>query len=61
MDNLRGNKRAWVLFMGSIPKDGINEEKFFVYHLENMGKRIDYFGIPWISSVYLYDLSGTEL
>ncbi len=59
LDLLNGKNRVWILFSGTsnITKDGINEERFFVYHLESMGKRLDFFGEPGISSVYLYDLS----
>jgi hypothetical protein len=58
LDRLKGNQRVWILFTSAIIKDGINEEKFFIYHLENMGKQLDFFGNPGVSSVYLYDLSG---
>jgi len=58
LERLKGNKRVWVLFTGTIPKDGIIEEKFFVYYLKTMGKQLDFFGRPGVSSVYLYDLSG---
>lgn len=57
LGQLQGNKRVWFLFARAIPKDGINEEKFFVYTLENMGKQLDFFGIPGVSTCYLYDLS----
>jgi len=58
LDRLKGNRRVWILFTGTIPRDGITEEKFFIYHLETIGKRLDFFGRPGISSVYLYDLSN---
>jgi hypothetical protein len=57
LERLRGYKRVWVLFTSAIPRDGIIEERFFIYHLENMGKRLGFFGEPGVSSVYLYDLS----
>lgn len=58
LERLRGYKRVWVLFTSAIPRDGIIEERFFVYRLENMGRRLDFFGETGVSSVYLYDLSG---
>ncbi len=58
LDRLKGNKRVWILFTGTIPKDGITEEKFFLFHLETIGKRLDSFGRAGIAAVYLYDLSG---
>lgn len=61
LDRLKGNKRVWVLFTGNIPKDGIIEEKFFIYHLETIGKQLDMFGRTGISSTYLYDLSEEAL
>ena len=57
LGRLKGNKRVWILFTGTIPKDGVTEEKFFTYHLETIGKRLDTFGRPGVSAVYLYDLS----
>lgn len=59
LDQLKGRKRVWVLFTMAVPKDGILEEKFFVYHLETIGNQLDSFGNPGVSSVYLYDLRGT--
>jgi hypothetical protein len=60
IDKLKGHKRVWVLFTSNIVKDGINEEKFFVYHLDTTGKRLDSFGRPGIAAVYLYDLSSAS-
>jgi 4-amino-4-deoxy-L-arabinose transferase-like glycosyltransferase len=60
LHKLSGNKRVWVLFTSNIIKDGINEEKFFVYNLEISGKRLDSFGRSGIANVYLYDLSGEK-
>lgn len=61
LNKLKGRKRIWVLFSSSVPKAGINEENFFVYHLETIGEKLDSFGHAGISSVYLYDLSGETL
>ncbi len=60
LNQLKGRKRVWVLFTSVIVKDGINEEKFFIYHLEKTGKRLDSFGRSGIAVVYLYDLSDTS-
>lgn len=61
LNQLKGRERVWVLFTAAIPKDGIVEEKFFVYHLESMGKKMDFFGSPGKGTVYLYDLSSNSL
>lgn len=61
LNKLKGRKRIWVLFSSGVPKAGIHEEKFFIYHLETIGKKIDSFGRAGISAVYLYDLSGETL
>jgi hypothetical protein len=57
LDQLKGKKRVWLLFTAAIPKDGIDEEKFLVYHLETIGEQLDFIGHSGISAVYLYDLS----
>lgn len=51
LNRLRGKKRVWILFSHSH-----NDESFFLYHLDNMGKRLDSFKTAG-ASVYLYDLS----
>jgi len=61
LDRLKGNKRVWVLFTRHIPKDGIIEEKYYLYHLETNGKRLDYYGHSGKTAVYLYDLSTNEV
>jgi hypothetical protein len=58
LNKLKGNRRVWILFTSKIYKDDIPEEKFFLLHLDKIGKRLDFFGRSGISSVYLYDLSG---
>jgi hypothetical protein len=58
LNKLKGRKRAWILFTESISKDGMNEEKFFTYYLDTIGKRLDSHGQPGVSSVYLYNLDG---
>jgi len=57
LDRLKGKKRVWVLFTTEIMKDGISEEKFFVHHFEGIGRKLDSYGKPGVSSAYLYDLS----
>jgi len=57
LDQLKGHRRVWVLFTRYTPKDGIVEEKFITYHLEKIGKKLDFYGSSGVSSVYLYDLS----
>jgi len=57
LDQLKGKKRVWVLFTRYTPKDGIVEEKFFIYHLDTIGTRLDFYGSSGVSDVYLYDLS----
>lgn len=56
LNKLKGRGRVWVLFSSNVPKEGINEEKFYLYYLETLGKRLDSFGRAGISAVYLYDL-----
>lgn len=58
LNRLRGNKRVWFLFShGHVSKvTGVDEEKFFLYYLDSMGKRIDHFKGDG-AAVYLYDLS----
>ena len=56
MDKLSGNKRVWVLFSHIWNGSGVNEEKYFLNHLNSMGKRLDALKKTG-ASVYLYDLS----
>ena len=57
LNKLRGKKRVWVLFTENIVQGGIKDEKFFLYHLDSIGKRIASFGRSGLAVVYLYDLS----
>lgn len=57
INELKGYKRVWVLFSSIVSKEGINEEKFLKYHLDTIGKQLNFFGYPGVSAVYLYDLS----
>jgi hypothetical protein len=60
LDKLDGNKRVWLLFSHVIKFRGVDEEKFFLYYLDSIGKRINHFKSDG-AAVYLYDLSdGTH-
>lgn len=57
LDKLRGNKRVWILFAHiPPPRAGISDESFFVYYLNGMGTKLDYFKST-DSAVYLYNFS----
>lgn len=58
LNGLRGHKRVWVLFSHVCTWRGVDEEKFFIFHLNSIGKQLDYFAAPG-ASVYLYDLDGS--
>lgn len=65
LDTLRGNDRVWFIFsnvkdtgLGLKRSSGVDEELFFLYHLDNIGTRLDYFR-DQNASAYLYDLSET--
>jgi hypothetical protein len=53
LDNLRGNKRVWLLFSHA---DKNSENTAIKAYLDRIGQQIDFFGTPG-SFVYLYDLS----
>jgi 4-amino-4-deoxy-L-arabinose transferase-like glycosyltransferase len=57
LNKLRGNIRVWLLFSHVWKGKGVDEEKFFLYHLDSIGKRLDHF-ISDGAAVYLYDLSS---
>ncbi|HAZ44624.1 MAG TPA: hypothetical protein DDW76_26915 [Cyanobacteria bacterium UBA11369] len=53
LDNLRGNKRVWLLFShATVP----SENKKIISYLDSIGKQIDFFRQPG-AFVYLYDLT----
>jgi hypothetical protein len=56
LNNLRGNKRVWILFSRSQEPIGVDVDKFSLYHLDNIGKKLGSFKSAGVS-VYLYDLS----
>lgn len=59
LDKLRGNKRVWLVFSHVYKGKGIDEEKFFLYYLDSVGKRINHYKSDG-AAIYLYDLSGTK-
>lgn len=59
LDKLSGNKRVWILFSHVYTGQGVNEEKFFLYYLDTIGKQLDFFKRQG-TAVYLYDLSYKE-
>jgi hypothetical protein len=56
LDKLRGNSRVWLLFAHVWQGNGIDEERFFLDHLDSIGRRLDT-ATSTGASVYLYDLS----
>jgi hypothetical protein len=61
LNKLKGHKRVWALFSSTVVKDGMQEEKFIVFNLDTIGKRLDFFGHSGVGAVYLYDLSEEAL
>jgi uncharacterized membrane protein len=57
LNKLLGNERVWILFSHVYDGKGVDEEKFFLYHLDRIGKKLDAFKSDG-ASVYLYDLSS---
>jgi hypothetical protein len=57
LNKLRGNIRVWLLFSHVWKGKGVDEEKFFLYHLDSIGKRLDHFKSDG-AAVYLYELSS---
>lgn len=56
LNKLHGNKRVWILFSHVYTRGGVDEDKLFLYHLDSIGIRLDYFKSKG-ATVYLYDLS----
>ena len=56
LDQLKGEKRAWLLFTHVYRVDGESEERYMLDYLESFGKKIDVSRFPNVS-VYLYDLT----
>jgi hypothetical protein len=57
LNKLRGSKRVWILFSHVHKNKKVNEEHFFLDHLDSIGTQLDSFKSVR-ASVYLYDLSG---
>ena len=57
LNKLKGRHRVWILFTGKVASMGLEDAKFFLYHLDTIGKRLDSFGRPGVAVAYLYDLS----
>jgi Dolichyl-phosphate-mannose-protein mannosyltransferase len=57
LDQLRGDRRVWILFSHIWIGDGIEEEDMSIQHLDSVGKRLDRFSAHG-ARAYLYDLSG---
>jgi hypothetical protein len=55
LDEFRGHERVWILFSHVCNWQGVDEERFFLYHLDSIGTRLDSFGGAG-AAVYLYDL-----
>jgi hypothetical protein len=60
LDKLQGGSRTWILFSHVCTWSGVDEEEFFISHLDRMGTRMRFFGAPG-ASVYLYNLSSTRI
>jgi hypothetical protein len=57
LDQLRGKKRAWILFSHVYRGAGVDEERLFLDYLDTMGTRLDSARAPG-ASVYLYNLDS---
>ncbi len=55
LERLRENKRVWVVFSHIWTGNGVDEERLFLYFLDNMGTRVDSFRTAG-AALYLYDL-----
>jgi len=55
LDRLHGKSRVWIIFSHVYNWGDVDEEKFFLYHLDSIGTRLDYFSAH-DAAVYLYDL-----
>ena len=56
LDKLRGQPRVWVLFSHIWIGDGLQEESWFLEHLDHLGVRLDSYRSTG-ARAYLYDLS----
>ena len=56
LDRLSGRGRVWFLFSHNCDQCFVNEEAYFLSHLDKIGARIDEFEAP-DASIYLYNLA----
>ncbi len=56
INKLCGTKRVWIVFSHIYRRGGVDEEKFYLFYLDRIGKRLDCFRSVG-ASIYLYDLS----
>jgi hypothetical protein len=56
LDNLRGEKRVWVIFANVYKMSGVDEEKLFLLHLDCIGTKLVEFKSEG-AAAYLYDLN----
>ncbi len=60
LENLKGNKRVWLLFLNYIKSDSSDsDERFSLYYMDRIGKRTDTFRND-TASLYLYDLTAEK-
>jgi hypothetical protein len=52
LDQLRGVSCAWMVFSHVAIWDGVVGERFFLWHLDNVGRRMR----SWGAAAYLYGL-----
>jgi len=57
LDKLRGRPRVWLLFSHIWIGNGMDEEQFFLHHLDGMGRRLDSYKSTG-ARAYLYDFSS---
>ena len=56
IDRLRSYRRVWLLFSNSRTQSGEDEEKIFLYFVDKVGAKLDYFKAP-DAAAYLYDFN----
>ena len=53
LDDLKGNKRVWLLFSHIYEDDGFNEKDFILRYADEIGNKLREFRVP-STSIYLY-------
>ena len=56
LDKLMGNKRVWILFSHVYDWVELDEEEYFIEHLDEIGTRTESYEAPG-ASIYLYNLN----